>query len=390
MLPFTRPTLDEEEFEAVRQVLQSGWITSGPKVLEFERALADYVGGGVQVRAFNSATSGLEACLLAAGIGGMSEKGSQEDEVIVPAMSFVASANVVVRVGAKPVFVDVELRTRNLTPEAVAAAITPRTRAVLPVHFSGLAVDMLPLYELARRHNLVVIEDAAHAIGTEVGGRRVGAFGNPVCFSFHPNKNMTTIEGGAVASADPAFIKRLERIRFHGIEKDEHGEMDVTDWGGKMNLPDVNAVVGLIQLKRLDAFNAKRQRLVERYFEMMPRHPALLLPASGEGHTWHMFTICLDFAALGTTRAAVQQALEAQGIRAGMHYPAIHLFSLYRRLGGHKPGDFPNAERIGAQTMTLPLFPGMEDADVDHVAAALAGILAHPPAPAAPTGASKA
>jgi hypothetical protein len=372
MLPFTRPTLGEEEIEAVREVLQSGWITSGPKVQLFEEALAEYVGGGVQVRVFNSATSGLEACLLAAGIG-------PGDEVIVPAMSFVATANVVVRVGARPVFVDVELRSRNLTPQGVAAAITPRTRAVIPVHFSGLAVEMLPLYELARQHNLVVVEDAAHAIGTEVGGRKVGAFGNPVCFSFHPNKNMTTIEGGAVASGDPAFVKRLERIRFHGIDADTK---DVDDWGGKMNLPDVGAVIGLIQLKRLDGFNAKRKRLAERYLEVMPRHPALVLPASGEGHTWHMFTICLDFAALGTTRPAVQQALEAQDIRVGMHYPAIHLFSLYRRLGA-RPGDFPQAERIGAQTLTLPLFPAMEDADVDRVCAAIAGILQHPPAPGA-------
>ncbi|HKJ00685.1 MAG TPA: DegT/DnrJ/EryC1/StrS aminotransferase family protein [bacterium] len=377
MLPFTRPTLGEDEIQAVREVLESGWITSGPKVQQFEQALADYVGGGVQVRAFNSATGALEACLLAGGIG-------PGDEVIVPAMSFVATANVVVRAGARPVFVDVELRSRNVTPEAVAKAITPRTRAVIPVHFSGLAVDMPPLYELARKHDLLIVEDAAHAIGTEVGGRKVGAFGNPVCFSFHPNKNMTTIEGGAVASGDPAFVKRLEAIRFHGREPDGHGGVDVKEWGGKMNLPDVNAVIGLIQLRRLDGFNAKRRQLVERYFELMPRHPALVLPATGEGHTWHMFVVCLDFAALGTTRAAVQAALEQQDIRVGYHYEAMHLFSLYRGYG-YGPGDFPVAERIGRETLTLPLFPGMEEADVDRVCNALGAILASPPPPGAET-----
>jgi dTDP-4-amino-4,6-dideoxygalactose transaminase len=375
MLPFTRPTLGEDELQAVREVLESGWITSGPKVKEFEQKLADYVGGGVQVRAFNSATSALEACLLAAGIG-------PGHEVIVPAMSFVASANVVVRVGARPVFVDVELRSRNLTPQAVASAITPATRAVIPVHFSGLAVDLPPLYALAREHGLVVVEDAAHAIGTEVAGRKVGSFGNPVCFSFHPNKNMTTIEGGAVASGDAAFVKRLEQVRFHGFEPGTQagtGGLDVTAWGGKSNLPDVNAALGIKQLEKLDGFNAKRRRLVERYFEMMPRHPALLLPAAGEGHTWHMFTVCLDFAALGTTRAAVTERLEAQGIRVGYHYAAIHLFSLYRSYG-YGPGDFPNAERIGRETMTLPLFPGMEEADVDRVCTALGALLSAPPA----------
>jgi dTDP-4-amino-4,6-dideoxygalactose transaminase len=270
--------------------------------------------------------------------------------------------------------VDVELRSRNLTPAAVEAAITPRTRAIIPVHFSGLAVELPALYALAQRHRLVVVEDAAHAIGTECGGRKVGSFGNPVCFSFHPNKNMTTIEGGAVACSDPTFIKRLEALRFHGIEPDGEGGMDVKAWGGKMNLPDVGAVIGLIQLRQLDGFNAKRKRLAERYLEMMPRHPALVLPASGPGHAWHMFTICIDAAALGTTRAEILQRLAAQDIRAGTHYPAIHLFTLYRGYG-YGPGDFPQAERIGAQTLTLPLFPGMEEADVDRVCTAVGGIL---------------
>lgn len=373
MLPFTQPDIGEEEIQAVREVLDSGWITTGPKARQLEQALADYIGGEAGVRVFNSGTSALEACLLAAGVG-------PGDEVVVPAMSFVATANVVLRAGARPVFVDVDLTTRNLDVEQVSVALTPRTRAVIPVHFAGLSVDLEPLYALAEAHGLLVLEDAAQAIGTRYRDRRIGAAGNPVCFSFHPNKNITTIEGGAVACADEAFLARLERIRFHGIERDEAGGMDVAQWGGKMNLPDVGAALGLAQLARLDGFNQRRRALAQRYLERIPEHSAVQLPADGEGHSWHMFCISVDYAALGTTRPLFQAALLERGIGSGVHYPAMHLFTLYRRLG-HGPGDFPAAERIGARTLTLPLFPAMEEADVDRVCSALAECLDHPPSP---------
>ena len=205
-LPFTRPTLGEEEVGLVAEVLKSGWITSGPKVLQLEQELGNYIGNGVTVRLFNSATSALEAVLLAADIG-------PGDEVIVPAMSFVASANVVVRTGATPVFVDVDPHSRLLDPAALEAVLTDRTRAVIPVHLCGLPVDLEPLYRLAEQRGMLVLEDAAQAIGTRYRGRPIGSFGNPAVFSFHPNKNMTTIEGGAVACTDPALIARLESIR---------------------------------------------------------------------------------------------------------------------------------------------------------------------------------
>jgi len=366
-LPFTRPSIGDEELRAVREVLESGWITSGPKVQELELALAGYIGGGVRVRVFNSATSGLEASLLAAGIG-------PGDEVIVPAISFVATANVVLRAGARPVFVEVDLRSRNLDAGAVAVALTQNTRAVIPVHFAGLAVDMEPLYELAGRHNLLVLEDAAQAIGSEYQGRKIGASGNPVCFSFHPNKNMTTIEGGAVASNDEVFIKRLEQLRFHGIDKGSDGNIDVAAWGGKMNLPDVNAAVGLAQLARLDGFNRRRRELVQQYFRRLSPSDVLVLPADGEGHSWHMFCVCIDHAALGKTRAGLLSLFSEHGISVGTHYPAMHLFSLYRQFG-YGEGDFPAAEKIGAQTLTLPLFPAMTEADVEYVCATLTAIL---------------
>lgn len=363
LLPFTKPTITADEQAAVRAVLESGWLASGPETAAFERALAEHIGGGVRVLAFNSGTSALEAALLAADIG-------PGDEVIVPAMSFVATANVVLRVGARPRFADVDPLSRNLTAELALRALTPRTRAIMPVHFAGRAAELDPLYELACAHGLTLIEDAAQAIGSRYRGRAIGACGNPVAFSFHPNKNITTIEGGALALADPQLARRLERIRFHGIEKDAEGNVDVPECGGKMNLPDVGAALGLAQLRKLDAFNARRAELARRYLDRLHPSEVLVLPQDAPGHSWHMFCVCVDFTALGTTRGAFLAALRERGIAAGVHYPAIHLFGLYRRFG-YAPGDFPAAERIGAQTLTLPLFPTMADADVERVCAAL-------------------
>jgi len=359
MIPFTRPTMGDEELQAVADVLKSCWLATGPNASKLEAELETYIGGGVKVRLFNSATSALEAVLLAANIG-------PGDEVIVPAMSFVATANVVVRVGAQPVFVDVDLGSRNLDADKVAAAITPRTRGIIPVHFAGLAVDMDPLYRLAEQHNLLVLEDAAQAIGTRYKNRMIGSSGNPVVFSFHPNKNMTTIEGGALASTDDKLIRRIERIRFHGIERDDDGLISVPEWGGKMNLADVGAALGRAQLPKLEGFNQRRAVLAEQYFDKLPQHPAMLLPTGGDGHSWHMFCVCLDSAQLGMNRNQVIEFFKDRGVGLGIHYPAMHLFPLYRRFGNSK-GDFPAAEQIGEQTLTLPLYPTMTDEDLDQV-----------------------
>jgi len=230
----------------------------------------------------------------------------------------------------------------------------------------GMPVDMQPLYELATASNILVLEDAAQAIGTSYKGEQIGSSGNPVAFSFHPNKNMTTIEGGAIACRDDGLIKLLESIRFHGIDRNESGEMMVEEWGGKMNMPDVCASVGLAQLQKLAAFNQKRRTLAQRYFDHLPRHPAMVLPADADGHSWHMFCICLDFEAIAKSREEVISEFRQQNIMLGIHYPAIHLFGLYQRFG-YGPGDFPVAERIGQQTLTLPLFPAMTNDDVDRV-----------------------
>lgn len=367
MLPFTKPTIGEAEQQAVHEVLASGWITTGPKVTEFEQALASYIDHGVTVRVFNSATSALEAILIAQDIG-------PGDEVIVPAMSFVATANVVVRVGAKPVFVDVELVSRNINTRLLASAINEHTKAIMPVHFAGRPVDLDPIFECAKKHNLIVIEDAAQAIGSEYQGKKIGASGNPVCFSFHPNKNITTIEGGAVASDDPNLIHRLEQLRFHGIDKNPDGTIEVKQWGGKMNLPDVNAAIGIEQLKRLDGFNQKRQQLAQQYLQRLQSQNHIVLPEDVPGHSWHMFAVCIDFDALGITRPQFQQKLLAQEIGSGIHYQDMPGFQLYQQYG-NQPGDFPKAEQIGRQTLTLPLFPLMTADDVDHVCNVIIGLL---------------
>jgi hypothetical protein len=366
-LPFARPTIDEKIIAGVADVLRSGWITTGPKVQEFERALSQYLGGRT-VRTFTSATGALEVALQACGIG-------SGDEVIVPAMSFAASANVVLRVGARPVFVDVELSSRNIDLTLIEAAITPRTRAIMPVHFAGLAADMERIHAVAARHKLRVIEDAAHAIGTRCNGRLIGSFGDVVCFSFHPNKNITTIEGGALSLPSAAELKAIELQRFHGLTRDAEGNADVLLPGGKYNLSDVSASIGLAQLERLEEFNEKRRALVARYFERLATDPPCLLPPRGdEGHSWHIFTPLLPLDRVTLTRGGFIKAMHERGIGVGVHYPAMHLFTVYRGLG-HKEGDFPNAERIGRETVTLPLFPAMRLSDVDRVCDAVGELL---------------
>jgi len=368
LLPFTRPTIDEETIAAVAEVLRSGWLASGPKVAQLEAELSRYCGGR-PVRSQTSATAGLEMALLACGIGA-------GDEVITPALSFVATANVIMRVGARPVFVDVGLDSRNLDLEQVEAAITPRTRAIMPVHFAGLPVDMERLYHIAGKHHLRVIEDAAHAIGSSWRGRRIGSFGDLVCFSFHPNKNMTTIEGGAISGGSPEELKSIELHRWHGQLKTGPDSFDTLLPGGKYNLSDVAAAVGLGQLKRLEEFNARRRVLVARYFELWGSEPPLRLPERGDaGHSWHVFTPLLPLPQLRITRLEFMEAMKQRGIGVGVHYPAIHLFSCYRALG-YRDGQFPHAERIGRETVTLPLFPAMQLSDVERVVSATNEILA--------------
>jgi dTDP-4-amino-4,6-dideoxygalactose transaminase len=363
-LPFTRPSIDEETIAGVAEVLRSGWITSGPQVREFEARLSDYFGGR-PVRAMSSATGALEIGLALAGIG-------PGDEVITTPLSWVATANVIVRAGARPVFVDVDPQTRNIDLARIEAAVTPLTRALLPVDLAGLPVDRTRLNAIARRHQLRVLEDAAQSMGASWQGERIGAIGDLVAISFHANKNLTTAEGGCLVLNDAPEARRCELWRLQGVERFANGELDATLAGGKHNMTDIAARIGLGQLARLEQFNARRRVLARRYFQCFDRSLGCELPPEDfTNSNWHMFQIVLP---AQIERGAFIEQMHAAGIGIGVHYPAIHLLTLYRQMG-FKPGDFPAAEHIGRGIVTLPLFPAMRDGDVDRVCEQIARTL---------------
>ncbi len=367
-LPMTRPDIDEATIAGVAEVLRSGWITTGPWAARFEQTLSDYFGGRT-VRAFNSGTVTMEVALRMLGVG-------PGDEVITTPLSWVATANVVLAVGATPVFVDIDPATRNIDTARIEAAITPRTKVLLPVHLAGLPCDLEAIDAIAHRHKLRVLEDAAQAIGSTWRGKRIGGFGDFASFSFHPNKNATSIEGGCLVLPEDADPALAERLRLQGVRRFGLDGMDVDVLGGKANLTDVAARVGFGQLQRVDDFNARRRELAQAYCVALDG-----LDLGGRGvqlpvrdftdSNWHMFQVVLPD---GVERAGVMQRLKDRGIGTGVHYPAMHLFTLYRKMG-FKPGDFPHAERVGAGTLTLPLFPGMRDGDIGRVAEALSAVL---------------
>ncbi len=370
-LPFTRPSIDEETIADVANVLRSGWITSGPKVQAFEAALSEYCGGR-PVRCFSSGTATLEVALRLANVG-------PGDEVITTPLTWVATANVILEVGATPKFADIDPATRNLDLDALEAAITPKTKAIIPVDLAGLPVDRDRLYEIAHAHKLRVIEDAAQSLGASWHGKPIGAsFGGGrdfVSFSFHANKNLTSGEGGALVLADDADPALCERLRLQGVRRFPDGGMDVDVLGGKSNLTDIAAAIGLGQMKRLPEFTARRRVLAQRYFDLLAPVAAeagIGLPlADFANANWHMFQVLLP---AGTDRGTFIAAIKDRGIGVGVHYPALHLFSLYRRLGWQE-GDFPHAEDVGRRIVTLPLFPAMADADIDRVCSALLDVM---------------
>jgi dTDP-4-amino-4,6-dideoxygalactose transaminase len=370
-LPFTRPTIDEETIAGVAEVLRSGWITSGPQVKAFEARLSEYAGGR-PVRAFNSGTATLEIALRIAGVG-------SGHEVITTPLTWVATSNVVLEVGARPVFVDIDPVTRNIDLGRIETAITPATRAIIPVDLAGLPVDRDQLYILAKKHRLRVVEDAAQSFGSEWRGQRIGVGGDLVSFSFHANKNVTTSEGGCLVLNDEREAKLAEQYRLQGVIRSGYDGMEVEVVGGKFNLTDVAARIGLGQLPHLVEFTARRRELARIYLAAFAASPAaalgLGLPvADFVQSNWHMFQVILPEERLTISRAEVMALLQAAGIGTGVHYPAIHRFALYRRLGW-KEGDFPHAEYAGRNIVTLPLFPAMTAEDVGRVVSTLIGIL---------------
>ena len=359
-LPFTRPSIDEATIEDVGAVLRSGWLTTGPRCQALEAALSARFGGR-PVRLASSATATLELGLRLAGVG-------PGDEVITTALTWVATGNVILQVGARPVLVDIDPATRNFDLDQVEAAITPRTKALLPVDLAGLPVDRQRLYDIAQRHGLRVIEDAAQSMGANWAGEEIGLKGDLVSFSFHANKNMTTAEGGCLVMNNEDEARRFERLRLQGVVRFPDGSADVEELGGKCNLTDVAAAIGLGQLKQLDGFNQRRIALAQRYFELFPRDLGFDLPlADFSQSNWHMFQPLLP---VGVARADFIARMREQGIGIGVHCPAMHLFTLYRKMG-HFEGQFPHAEDVGRRTVTLPLFPAMADSDIDRVCAAV-------------------
>lgn len=371
-LPFVRPEIDEETIQGVADVLRSGWITTGVQNQAFEAALSDYCGGR-PVRTFNSGTATLEIGLRLAGVGA-------GDEVITTPMSWVSTSNVIYEVGATPVFVDIDPLTRNLDLNLVEKAITPRTKAIIPVYLAGLPVDMDRLYAIARAHHLRVIEDAAQAFGSTWNGKRIGSFGDIVSFSFHANKNLTTIEGGALVLNNNDEATLAQKYRLQGITRTGFDGMDCDVLGGKFNLTDVAARVGLGQLKHIERFTAQRRHLARAYFASLENGVAVRLGvglpvADFTNSNWHMFQIALPLEKLTIDRAGFMAQLKERGIGSGVHYPAIHLFTLYRARG-FRAGMFPHAERFGASTVTLPMFTQMTEDDVARVCRAVNEICA--------------
>jgi len=373
-LPFSRPTIDDAEINEVVATLKSGWITTGPRVQQLEQMFRDYTGAPHAI-ALNSATAGLHVALLALDL-------QPEDEVITSAMTFVATYNTIEQAGARVVPIDVDPKTYNMDINLLEKAITKKTRAIVPVHFTGVAVDLDPVYALAKKYNLRVIEDAAQAVGAEYKGKRLGSFGDICIFSFHPNKNMTTGEGGMLITFDDELARKVKVMKFHGIDRDSWNrfsktgsqEYDVVMPGFKYNMLDIQAALGIHQLPKLAGFNEKRAQLAERYFELLKDVKGLQLPevpSYAHYHTWHLFTVQV----LDMGRDDFMNALKEQNIGTGLHYQAPFLYSYYRNKYGFNVDQFPNAAALGERIVSLPLCPLLTFEEQDEVVQAIFRIM---------------
>ena len=361
---FFRHSVTEDDIKAVGEVLRSVFLTTGPKTAAFEKALADYA-GLKHVIGVSSCTTALFLCLDAMGVG-------EGDEVITTPMTFIATANVVLHTGAKPVLVDVEADTGNIDANRLEAAITPRTKAIVPVHLYGLLADMKRIGEIGARRGIPVLEDAAHALEAERDGATPGSTGQAVCYSFYATKNLTCGEGGAIGTNDDALDEKIRKLRLHGMSKGaadrysgryQHWDMELL--GYKANMSDIQSALMLGQIPRLEAQLARREAICRRYEAAFRGVPGLSFPVVPQGakSARHLFTIWVP----RDKRDETLWKLQERGIGVAVNYRAIHLLSFYAARFGFKPGDFPNAERIGDSTITLPLYPSLTDAQVDRV-----------------------
>lgn len=376
MLPYARPGITEAEIEEVLACLRSGWLATGPRTERFEKELAAYT-GTTHCVATSSGTAALHVGLLAAGV-------RPGEEVVTTPLTWVATANVVLHAGARPVFADVDPGTLNLDPARVAEVITPRTRAIVPVHYAGMPCDQDAFERIADRHGLAVVEDAAHALGATHRNRPVGSMSTAAMFSFHPAKNLTTGEGGALVTSDGELAARARRLRYHGIDQSPANRFggrgpaayDVVEAGFKYNMSDLQAAIGLHQLASLDRRNERRASLAAAYRERLADVPHVSVLEDAPypvRHAWHMMIVRIAPAALAIDRDGFVAALRDAGVGAGVHFVPLHLQTLYRDFA--RPEDLPVATDAHARIVTLPLFPEMRDEDVDFVVDAVRGVV---------------
>ena len=368
-LPFSKPSIQEWEISEVANVLRSGWITTGPKNAEFEKAFCAYTGAKHAIP-MTSETSVMQVLFRALGL-------KPGDEVITPSMTWVSLPNVVSLYGAKPVFVDCDRDTLMISADAIEAAITPRTKAIVPVHFAGGVLELDKIRAVAAKHNVVLIEDAAHALGAEFKGERIGKRGH-VMFSFHPIKNITTGEGGMFATDDSELADRVRSLKFHGLGVDAYDrqtmgrapQAQVVEPGFKFNMPDMQAVLGITQLTRVDRMNAERGHLAALYRERLADIPELIplaQPAYEYKDSYHLMVVRLDIDRTGITRDDFMSELKKRNIGTGLHFRCVHGQKYYREACPVPAGALPNTEWNSERIFSLPFFPGMSDADVDDV-----------------------
>ncbi len=377
-LPFHQPTIDADDERAVLETLRSGWLTTGPRTKAFERELAAYTGAAHCV-ALNSCTAALHLALEAVGVG-------PGDEVITSPITFASTANVIVHRNARPVFVDVDPETLNIDPEALAHAVTPRTKAIIPVDFAGQPCDLDEVMAIGRRHGLTVIEDAAHAIGAEYKGRRVGSVADMTCFSFYATKNITSGEGGALTTDRADWAERIQVMGLHGISRDAwkrysaegYKHWDIVAPGYKYNMFDLQGALVLSQLGKLDAFHARRVALKARLDAGLRDLPELAFPAERPGlkHAYHLYPVIVRTEALTADRDTIMAAIQAENIGIGIHFRAVHLHPFYTETFGFTRGMFPHAEYYSDRTISLPLYPRMTDPEADDVVAAVRKVIA--------------
>ncbi|MEX2246306.1 MAG: DegT/DnrJ/EryC1/StrS family aminotransferase [Dehalococcoidia bacterium] len=372
-LPYYLPDISDAEIDAVVETLRSGWLAPGPRVRQFEADFAAWAGAKHAV-ALDSATAGMHLALLACGIG-------PGDEVITTPTTFAATVNVIIHAGATPVLADVRMDDFCIDPEAIERAVTPRTKAIMPMHHGGSACDMDAILAIAKRHGLRVIEDAAHGLGTEVGGRRVGTFGDATVFSFYPTKNVTSGRGGMLTTDDDAIAAHCRMLALHGLSTDAWDRYtEKGSWAYRVLAPgynyvmyDYQAALGAAQFARLDEFQTKRRRLAGRYSERFADMPALVLPGerAGTTHAWHLYVLRVRPEMFPQGRDALIDGLRTRGIGTSVHFIPIHHHPYYRETYGWAPGDFPVADLAFDTMISLPLYTRMTDRDVDRVAAAV-------------------